>query len=71
MLISIPKGARNMPAMPISISQVNLGIARTSASIASISRVPITCAMEPTQRKSRHLATAWKMMRSTAAQSAS
>ena len=67
----MPNGARNMPAMPICIITETRGMLTISPAMDSMSRLCNLCSMTPTQRNNRHLATAWKMISNTPAQTAS
>ena len=71
LLTSIPKGARNMPAIPIWIMIESFGIATIRPDMLSMSRLFVFCSKVPTHRKSRAFVTAWKRIRRIPAQSAS
>ena len=60
--MTIPNGARNIPAMPMNIMMAILGIRTISPPISSIFRLPIRFSTVPTQRKRSDLAIAWKMI---------
>ena len=63
LLISIPKGARNMPAIPMNIMIAIFGMRPISPLISSMSLLPIRCSTAPTQRNRSDFARAWKIMR--------
>ena len=69
--ISIPNGARNIPAMPMTIIAAIFGIRMIKPFISSISRLSILCSTVPTERNRRDLEMAWKMIRRIAAHIAS
>ncbi len=66
--ISMPNGARNMPAIPMNIMTAILGIRTMSPSMSSISLLPIRCSIAPVPRKRSDFATAWKTISRMAAQ---
>ena len=59
---SIPKGARNIPAIPIIMNAASLGILTKRPSISSISLLPILCSAVPTHKNSSDFVTAWNMI---------
>ncbi len=69
--ISMPSGARYMPAIPISIIRPTLGRFVIRPAMSSMSREWTWCSTVPTPRKRRDFATAWKMISRIAAQTAS
>ena len=71
LLINMPKGARNMPAMPMSIMTATRGMRRIRPDMSSMLRLCSLCSTAPTHRNNRHLDTAWKMISSTPAHIAS
>ena len=60
--ISIPNGARNIPAIPMIMHIASLGILLNRPSISSIILDPMWCSAVPTQRNSNDLVIAWNMM---------
>ena len=69
--MSIPRGARNIPAMPMSIMSAILGILVKSPSMSSMSLLPMWCSTVPTHRNMRDLVMAWKTVSIIPAQTAS
>jgi NADH:ubiquinone oxidoreductase subunit 5 (subunit L)/multisubunit Na+/H+ antiporter MnhA subunit len=69
--ISMPNGARNMPAIPITIIAAIRGIRTIRPFMSSISRLLIRCSTVPTERNMSDFEIAWKMIRRIAAQIAS
>ena len=59
--MSIPSGARNIPAIPIIINDASLGSLPKRPSISSISLDPIWCSAVPTQRNMSDFVIAWNM----------
>ena len=68
---SIPKGARNIPQIPITMYFAMCGSFSKIPSISSISRLPIWCSVVPTHRNIKDFAIAWKIIRKIPAQTAS
>ena len=62
MEISMPKGARNMPQIPMIMHRDNLGMEQNIPSKFSIFRLSSCCSAVPTDRNMRLLATAWNTM---------
>ena len=69
--ISIPNGARNIPAIPITITRARNGDAIISPCISSISRLPVAFSIAPTAWNIIDFDTAWNIRRSIAAQTVS
>ena len=64
---STPKGGKSMVSTPIMAMSAVRGMRSYRPRMSSMSRLPISCSMVPTQRKSRDLDTAWKMISMMAA----
>ena len=69
--MSIPNGARNMPAIPIIIMMASFGILTNSPSMSSMSLLPMWCSAVPTQRNIMDLVIAWNTISMIPAQTAS
>ena len=69
--ISIPNGARYIPAIPIPIMYASFGTRMISPCMSSMSREPSVFSVAPTDWNSMDLLTEWKIIRKTAAQTVS
>ncbi len=66
--ISMPKGARNMPEIPIIMQTASFLDTSISMSIFSTFLLPSSFSMEPTDKNSKDFETAWKITSNIAAQ---
>ena len=69
--MSMPKGARYMPAMPMPMIYASRGSRRISPCICSISREPMLFSVAPTASNNIDLLTEWKIMSRMAAHTVS